>query len=147
MIRPLDDCSFTSPSHQLCRLGNGVKYTPLGALLFYVLNIFYRLSSPRAQVGRRAIPLRLVFQNMCSHARKCLLGALLILCHFGGFQGQSLPILGPEIRNPIITKVANNSKTVRYREKVTSDHLWEIGLWLSESVAILVMATKIATAK
>ena len=42
-------------------------------------------------------------------------------------------VWGPEIAYPIITKIANSSRTVRDREKVTSDHLLETGVGLSES--------------
>ena len=56
--------------------------------------------------------------------------------------GKNPQFWGPEIGNPIISKIANNSKTVLDREKVTIDRLWEIAVGLSESVVILVaMAT------
>ena len=49
------------------------------------------------------------------------------------------PILGaPEIVNPIIKKITNNSKMVSDREKVTIDHLKETGVGLSEFIVILV---------
>ena len=74
---------------------------------------FYRLSSPRAQVAGRFNPPHLVF---------------------GGGRG---------LVDPIIKKIAINWKTVRDREKVTRDHLWETGVVLSEFAVILVaMATR-----
>ena len=42
---------------------------------------------------------------------------------WGDFMGKKPQSLGPEIGNPIIKKIANKSKTVRDREKVTIDHL------------------------
>ena len=56
---------------------------------------------------------------------------------FRGMLWQNSPIC-PEIGNPIKKKTANNLKTVRYREKVTVDHLEEPGARLSESAVILV---------
>ena len=79
-----------------------------------------------------------MFQNMCSHARKCLLGVLLILYHLGDFKGENPQFSVPVIGNPIIKKIANNSKTVRGGEKVTLDHLLETGVGLSESAVVLV---------
>jgi len=50
--------------------------------------------------------------------------------------------LGPQIGNPIIKKIANNSKTVQNSEKVTIDHLWEVGVGLSNfTFRFVVMAT------
>ena len=40
---------------------------------------------------------------------------------FREFGGKPSPFWGPEIGNPTINKIANNSKTVRDREKVTMD--------------------------
>ena len=57
------------------RLGDGVKCTLVGVGAFFFKFIFPRLSSPGAEAARRAKPLRLVFQNVCSHARKCIWGS------------------------------------------------------------------------
>ena len=63
----------------------------------------------------------------------------MIYYHLGDFGGKNPQFGGPEIENHIIKKIANNSKTVRDREKVTIDHLEETGVALSESVVILVV--------
>ena len=62
---------------------------------------------------------------------------------FCGILGAKSPNFGgPEIGNPIIKKIANNSKTVLDSETLTVDHLYEIRVGLSESAVILVtMAT------
>ena len=59
------------------------------------------------------------------------------LDHFGGFNGGG-QFWRPEIANPIIKKIANNAKTVRDREKVTIDHLYETENGLSEFAVFLI---------
>ena len=44
--------------------------------------------------------------------------------------GKNPQFWGPEIGNPVINKTANNSKTVRDREKIAVDHLQETGAGL-----------------
>ena len=47
----------------------------------------------------------------------------------------------PQLGNPIITKIANNWKTVQDREKVITGHLWKVGVGLYKSTAgFVVMA-------
>ena len=48
------------------------------------------------------------------------------------------PNLGPDIGNPILEKPANNSKTVRDREKVNVGQISETAVGLSKSAVILV---------
>ena len=79
--------------------------------------------------------------SVLKHAFPCKevpFGGLVDTLPFGGILGAKRPEMG----NPIMTQIANNSKMVRDGEKVTIDHLYETGVGLSESVVILVaMAT------
>ena len=115
------------------RLGDGLKYKLLGTFLIfcYFFNdfLFHALTSHGAPYRRVCVP-KQVFPCREAHFE-----VLLILYHLGDFRG-------PEIEHPIRTKIANDSKIVQDRKKVTFDHLQETGVGLSESVAILVaMAT------
>ena len=84
-------CNHSGSSGRL-----GEIYTPWGLNFFTDFLLYAHRSHGRAK------PLRLVFHNMCSHERRCLLGLVLILDHLGGnFSGGNIN-WGPDVRNPII---------------------------------------------